>query len=81
MHDWEGHLKRSWTTIFINGVKETFEATYNAKTKVTTLLCGKVAEKVRGKKLGDASIFPITLVIDRDRSIKLTVVAADLDKE
>ena len=45
------------------------------------IFCGKETEKVLGKKLDDASIFPISLVIERARCYKLTVFAADLDKQ
>ena len=45
------------------------------------ILCGKETENVLGKKLGDTSIFPITIIIERARSYKLTVHAADLKKQ
>ena len=57
---------------------ERFEARYNIKTRATIFLCGKVTESVLGKKLEDTSIFPISLVITRTRSYKLTILAADL---
>ena len=60
---------------------ERFEATHNTKTRASMIFCGKETEKVLGKKLDDASIFPISLVIERARCYKLTVLAADLDKQ
>ena len=82
MPEWEGSIKMTTYEIFIEGEKEQLIISHNMKTKVTTIRLGKSDVKVRGKKLTDKELFPITLIYnEKHLTVKITLYDVDIEDQ